>query len=218
MTCAHCCATQQRFSRRVATKDLQRYQRHGPDFTTGAIIDSIRERQLNGVTLLDVGGGIGVITHELLTRKIVASATLVEAASAYLAVARQEAERSGALPRLQLLHGDFVEVADKVPSADVVTLDRVVCCYPDYRALLLGVAAKCRTALALSYPRDRWYVRMGVALENFPRRLRRDGFRTFVHPPEEMHRLVVNTGFTRTREYRTLAWKVDLYVRGEIHG
>jgi hypothetical protein len=57
--------------------------------------------------------------------------------------------------------------------AAIVTLDRVVCCYPDYRQLLEQVAESTIDLLALSYPRDRWYVRLGVGAENLLRRLHR---------------------------------------------
>jgi hypothetical protein len=43
-------------------------------------------------------------------------------------------------------------IAGTLPDADVVTLDRVVCCYPDPEALL-GAAAKTRQVLAFTYPR-----------------------------------------------------------------
>jgi hypothetical protein len=49
-----------------------------------------------------------------------------------------------------------------------VALDRVVCCYPSWERLLdaaLGHAERC---LALSYPRDAWYVRLGMTLEKRP--------------------------------------------------
>jgi hypothetical protein len=53
----------------------------------------------------------------------------------------------------------------------VVTLDRVVCCYPDPEALLGAAAAKTRQVLAFTYPRDRWYVRTMFAFGNFWLRL-----------------------------------------------
>src|ERR1041385_1488639 len=60
--------------------------------------------------------------------------------------------RSG---RIEWVEGDFVAVAATVPSADLVALDRVVCCYPAYAPLLEQAAAHSRRLLAMSYPRDR---------------------------------------------------------------
>jgi len=213
MTCGHCCATDQKFNRAVAARDRERYRQHGPDPTTVMIIDLVGGPNPEGATLLDIGGGIGVIAHELLARNVVTSALLVEAASAYLETARSEAHDRGTDARLRLLQGDFVDVAGEAPAADIVTLDRVVCCYPDYRALLGVAAAKCRTVLAVSYPRDRWYVRFLFGLQNLARRMTKDTFRTYVHAPVELRRVLVDAGFTLSQQHRTMAWAVDSYVR-----
>jgi hypothetical protein len=58
----------------------------------------------------------------------------------------------------------FAVLAGKLPDADVVTLNRVVCCYPDAEALLGAAAARTQQVLAFTYPRDRWYVRSMFAL------------------------------------------------------
>jgi magnesium-protoporphyrin O-methyltransferase len=168
--------------------------------------------QLNGGVLLDIGGGIGAVTFELLAREV-DSAVAVEASDAYLAVAREEAARRNHSEAVCLLHGDFVEVAPDVPVADVVTLDRVVCCYLEYRSLLRAAAARARRGLAMSYPRDRWFVRAGVRCENWLRRLRTDRFRTFVHPVSDMVRLLSEAGFELVDRRNTAAWASDIYVR-----
>jgi hypothetical protein len=35
------------------------------------------------------------------------------------------------------MHGDFVDVGPQIPSAAIVTLDRVICCYPSFEPLLI---------------------------------------------------------------------------------
>lgn len=210
--CAHCRVIDDKFGRKVAQGDLRRYRRRGPGDTTARMLAMVRELLLEDVTLLDVGGGIGVLVHELVGSEA-RSAVLVDASSAYLAVATAEAVSRGIADRVRVLHGDFLEVARDLDAADVVTLDRVVCCYPDYRALLAAAARKSRKLLALSYPRDRWYVRLVIALENFARRLRGDPFRTFVHPPEEMGRVLRGAGFAPRRTHDGIVWQVVLFTR-----
>jgi hypothetical protein len=83
---------------------------------------------------------------------------------------------SGSRPTRFLL-GDFAAIAATLCDADVVTLDRVICCYPDAEALLRGAAGRARRLLAFTYPRDRWYMRVSTALQNFWRRLRGNEFR-----------------------------------------
>ncbi len=153
-----------------------------------------------------------MIQHELLGHEI-DTAVLVEAASAYLEVARKEAEARGRQADARFLHGDFATIADQVPEADVVTLDRVVCCYPDYRRLLAASAEKSRSACVLSFPRDRWCVRMVVALQNLVRRIARDPFRTFVHPPEDIDRILAGSGLALANAHDSFVWRVALYMR-----
>lgn len=105
------------------------------------------------MSLLDIGGGIGVIQHELRAAGVT-GITGVDASRAYLAMAREEAERRGYAGDARYVYGDFVALADGIAPADIVTLDRVVCCYPDMAALMDSAAAKAGRFLGLVYPRD----------------------------------------------------------------
>ena len=55
--------------------------------------------------------------------------TNVEASTAYAEAFEQEATRLGHADKVQIYMEDFVEIALEIPKADIVTLDRVVCCY-----------------------------------------------------------------------------------------
>jgi magnesium-protoporphyrin O-methyltransferase len=78
---------------------------------------------------------------------------------------------------VKFIHADFTDVAPEIPTAELVTLDRVVCCYPDFRRLLKAAAEHSQRALAFTYPRETWYMRFGLRVINFFQRLRRDPFR-----------------------------------------
>jgi magnesium-protoporphyrin O-methyltransferase len=105
-------------------------------------------------------------------------------------------------------------IADTLPDADVVTLDRVVCCYPDAEALLRQAAGRARQLLAFTYPRDRWYVRTLIVLENLWLRLTGKEFRAFVHTPDRMGAVLESAGLVRATRRKTLVWTLDLYHRG----
>jgi hypothetical protein len=92
-------------------------------------------------------------------------------------------------------------------------MHRVICCYPNHVALLQRVAGRTRRVLGFSYPRDRWFVRWWLALENRWRRLTGSDFRTFVHSPAAMEEIVVQGGFRRLSRRLTLVWSIDLYRR-----
>jgi 2-polyprenyl-3-methyl-5-hydroxy-6-metoxy-1,4-benzoquinol methylase len=179
---------------------------------TKLILEAIRSLKLRDADLLDIGGGIGVIHHELL-EVMVREATHVDASSAYLKAARQEASRRGHSERVHFIHADFTDVAHQLPEADVVTLDRVVCCYPDFRRLLKAAAEHSQHALAFTYPRETWYTRFGLKVANFFQGLRRDPFRVFLHPISEMDALVKREGFQRVSLRRLFFWEMALYQR-----
>jgi 2-polyprenyl-3-methyl-5-hydroxy-6-metoxy-1,4-benzoquinol methylase len=210
--CTGYCAAETQFDGKVAERDLRRYRRRGADTTTRLLLDELRRWPLEGRRLLDIGGGIGVISAELADAGV-ASITMVEASPAYLEVARREVgSRYGSRPT-QFILGDFAAIADTVPKADLVTLDRVVCCYPDGEALLREAAGRARQMLAFAYPRNRWYVRMMVALENIWRRLTGNKFRAFVHPPKRMEAVLEAAGLVRDAQRETLVWVLELYRR-----
>jgi len=210
-----CCsagsATARHFNDEKARQELAAYQRSGPGQTTRRLLAGLRGAGASG-TLLDVGAGIGALSLELLKAGMT-TATCVDVAPAALAVGEAEARRQGLDRRMEWHEGDFVELAPGLPAADVVTLDRVVCCYPAYRPLLEEAAARSRELLGLSYPRDRWYVRLILRLENLWRRVTGNAFRAFVHPVAEMDQLLQRAGFTPVYHETTLAWATSVYAR-----
>jgi hypothetical protein len=210
--CAGRCAAATHFDPKVAERDLRRYQRRGPDGTTRMLVSELRRWPLQGLHLLDVGAGIGVIPVELASAGL-AGVTLADASAAYLEAARRHLASRDASRPAQFILGDFSVTAGSVPDADIVTLDRVVCCYPDVQALLRGAAARARRMVAFTYPRDRWYVHAAVALENSWYRLSQNPFRAFVHSPDRMASALESAGFVRAARHATLQWALDLYRR-----
>lgn len=212
MPCNCCEITDNTFGEDSARSDVRRYRRRGPAEQTKLILQAIRSLNLRDAKLLDIGGGIGVIHHELL-EDVVDKATHVDASSAYLKEAKAEAARRGHDGRVRFIHADFTDVAADLPKADIVTLDRVVCCYPDFRSLLKAAADHSRGALALTYPRETWYLRIGLRVANFFQRLRRDPFRVFLHPVAEMDLLLTMEGFEQVSMRRLFVWEMKLYRR-----
>jgi 2-polyprenyl-3-methyl-5-hydroxy-6-metoxy-1,4-benzoquinol methylase len=206
-----CTASQRQFSAAIARRDLALYRKRGPDVTTRLLRDAILHAG-SGSSVLDIGAGIGALSFELLAAGVT-RATTVDAAPAYLAAAREEAGRRDFADRFEQIHGDFVSVARDIAPADIVTMDRVVCCYPAYQPLLEAALGRSRRLFAFSYPRDRWYVRAVIALQNLVRAVMRNPFRSFVHPAQDMERLLQRHGFTRLERRETIVWSADLYGR-----
>jgi magnesium-protoporphyrin O-methyltransferase len=214
MPCNCCEITDNAFSEAEARSEVRNYHKRGPTKQTKLLLAAIRSLGLKNAELLDIGGGIGVIHHELL-EDVAREATHVDASSAYLKEAKQEAARRGHAGRVRFVHADFTEVASDVSKADIVTLDRVVCCYPDFRRLLSAAADHSQRALAFTYPRETWYLRLGLAAINFFQRLRKDPFRVFLHPIAEMDALLQKQGLQRISLRRLFVWEMALYRRLE---
>jgi magnesium-protoporphyrin O-methyltransferase len=200
------------FDRRTAERDRDRYLRSGPDRTTRMLLDMIRPYVMAGTTLLDIGGGIGVIDHELL-RAGVGHAVLVEASPGYLEVARHEARRANLLDRVEFVEGDFTRRAPEIDAGDIVTLDRVVCCFADAEALVSLSAVRARRAYGLVLPRDSWFTRAAVRILNLGPWLRRSAYRAYVHSNARIDRLVTTAGLRPIAETGTLFWRVVVYER-----
>jgi magnesium-protoporphyrin O-methyltransferase len=97
-------------------------------------------------------------------------------------------------------------------------LDRVVCCYPDFRGLLTAAASKSRRILAMTYPRETWYTRVALTLDNAFQLLRRDPFRGFLHPVREMDGLLKAGGMARVFLKRLFVWELAVYARVGVAG
>jgi 2-polyprenyl-3-methyl-5-hydroxy-6-metoxy-1,4-benzoquinol methylase len=212
MPCNCCEITDNAFTEAEARTQLKDYRKHGPAKQTKLILEAIRSLKLTNADLLDIGGGIGAIHHELL-EDVARSATHVDASSAYLKEAKAETARRGHTDQVNFIHADFTEVASELPRVEIVTLDRVVCCYPDFHRLLKAAADHSRRALALTYPRETWYMRFGLVVLNFFQTLRKDPFRVFLHPIAEMDLLLRKEGFERVSLRRLFVWEMALYQK-----
>ena len=163
--------------------------------------------------MLDIGGGVGAIQHELLDAGAT-RATGVDASPAYLRAAREEAQRRGHGGRVGYHEGDFVALADGIEAADVVTLDRVICCYPDMEALVGSSAQRARRVYGLVHPREAWWTRLGVGVGNLSLRLARRRFRAYVHPVAAVDAVARDSGLAlRLRENAGPIWQVAVYTR-----
>ena len=214
MPCNCCEMENNTFGEDEAKANLKDYRRRGPAKQTRLILEAVRSLGLTNAALLDVGGGIGTIHHELL-KDVAGEATHVDASSAYLKVAEGEAKRLGHSEWVRFIHADFTDVAGDLPQADVVTLDRVICCYPNFRQLLKAASSKSRKAIALTYPRETWYIKMGIAIANLFQKLKNDPFRVFVHPVAEMESLLNDEGLKRVSTRRLFVWEMSLYQRAQ---
>ncbi len=211
----NCCQLQgidEIFNDQLANKELSQFRARGPSKTTRLLTKALEEKDIHGLTLLDIGGGVGAVQYELLDAGCL-SAVDVDASKSYLNAAQEEAQRRGLADRVSYQHGNFVDLAPRVPEADIVTLDRVICCFDDMEKLVSLSADHARRLYGLVFPRDTWWIRLGLAMMNIILRMRRSSYRAFAHSTQAVETLVRSHGLKRSFYYHTLFWQVMIYSR-----
>lgn len=210
----NCCHTgyQTIFDDKRAKKQLRRFKKKGLTGTTRRLVEGIRPRIHPGQSLLDIGGGIGGISLTLLKEGI-SEVKHVDISEAYIHTFRNELTARNQDGQVEIFPGDFVEMEEQIPETDWVTLDKVICCYPDYRQLVRHSAQKARKGYAYAIPRDVWWVRLINRLGQAYLKWTGTSFRSFVHPAEEIERQVTQLGFTRIRQEYMREWMCVVYER-----
>lgn len=207
------CGLNEIFTDSVSKRDARKYRRRGLDVRAQRMMSALEERVgLAGRSTLEIGIGTGGFTVEML-RRGAARAFGVDAIDNQLTQAKLLATEAGVADRLMLHQGDFTEIDDRLDPVDVVVLDRVICCYPDWHALLASAATHAHTAIVMSYPLESWYTRIWVKSANAAMRVLRKSFRLHLHPPSAMQRLLQSSGFdTQVIGYR-MPWELLVATR-----
>ena len=195
------------FSERSARAEARKYRRRGLDGTSRRIVDFLKTQGVEGRTVLEVGGGIGAIQIELL-KAGATRAVSIELTPTYEDVATGLLIDAGLTDRVERKVMDFAQVASEVEGADVVIMNRVICCYPDMPRLAGAAADHARQLLVMSYPTGAWWMRAGLAVSNFMLWLLRREFHVFVHPPSEIIATTRQRGLEPVLDEQGVVWIV----------
>ena len=195
------------FGRRFARRKAARYRKRGLDKTAVRMVGFLEAHGIEAATVLEVGGGLGEIEIELVQRGAEHALNL-ELSPAYDDEAATLLRETGLEDRIERRLHDIAADPDAVEPADVVVLNRVVCCYPDYERLLAAAADHSRRLLVFSYPRRNLVSRIGVKAQNLLFGLLRKEFRVFAHPPAAMFAVLEQRGLRRTFAHHGLVWQV----------
>jgi hypothetical protein len=205
------------FNEKFARKTLRRYRKKGLDPIERGMVHSVAAAERNGGRVLEIGGGIGAIQAEL----IVAGADrgeVVELLSAYEPYAREVARDKHIEDRTTFRVADLLEEPSAVAPANVVVLNRVVCCTPDGVRLTALAARLASRVVLLSYPRDRLVVRAGMKLMNAAMRVLGRSFRVFLHPTSALFAAARDEGFQTAETGRTFVWEYTTLRRVPARG
>jgi 2-polyprenyl-3-methyl-5-hydroxy-6-metoxy-1,4-benzoquinol methylase len=195
------------FSEKRARAEARRYRRRGLDRTSQRIAELLKRQGIVGRTLLEVGGGIGAIQIELL-RAGITRAVNIELTPTYEEAAQGLLREAGLEDRVERRVMDFAEATSEVEAADVVIMNRVLCCYPDMPKLAGAAAGHTREVLVVSFPKERWWTRAVISVADLALRVARQQFQVFLHPPDKIVATAERHGLTTVSTQISFFWEV----------
>jgi len=199
------------FKPRFARRSLERYRKRGLGDLERRALAEIVASGVKDATVLEIGGGVGAVQVDLLLAGAT-SGEVVELVPAYEPYARQLAAENGLSARTSFVVADVLGQPESVAPADIVVLNRVVCCSPDGIELAAAAARLTRQRLALVYPRDLWWIRIGLGAMNAGFRVMRRSFRVFVHRPAAIAAAVEDAGLVAAERGHDLAWEFATFA------
>ncbi|HKC19598.1 MAG TPA: methyltransferase domain-containing protein [Candidatus Dormibacteraeota bacterium] len=200
------------FSERAAKREARLYRKRGLDPTSRRIVDYLKKQGVDGQSVLEVGGGIGAIQLELL-KAGAARATSIELTPTYEEVAGELLAEAGFSDRVERRVMDFAHSSDQVAAADVVIMNRVLCCYPDMPRLAGAAADHAKQMLVMTFPRRSWWTRAGLGVGNAMLWLTRRQFHIFVHRPADIIGTSRAHGLRPVLDESGLLWRLAALAR-----
>ncbi|MEA1888304.1 MAG: methyltransferase domain-containing protein [Pseudomonadota bacterium] len=201
-----------RFFSFFARRYRKRFEKKGFEPSQKQLLEGLEQAGYQDAKILEIGSGVGHL-HQTLLELGAASAVGIDLASKMICEAQQWADDRGLADRTSYIEGDFMEISEAVMDADVTVLDKVVCCYPDADGLVHESLARTNRVYALTYPRNRWYVRMVMGVTAWVMKIMRSDFRSYVHDPELIEKWIRESGFGKVYQNNNLVWLTQVYVK-----
>ena len=201
-----------RFFSFFASRYRRRFEKKGFEPSQKQLLEGLQQAGYRDAKVLEIGSGVGHL-HQTLLEQGAASAVGIDLASRMVDEAQHWAEERKLAGRTDYLEGDFMEIHESLSGADVTVLDKVVCCYPDADGLVHASLKKTNRVYALTYPRNRWYIRTMMGISAFMLKLVRSDFRPYVHDPEMIEKWITETGFSKAYQNNNMVWLTQVYVK-----
>jgi 2-polyprenyl-3-methyl-5-hydroxy-6-metoxy-1,4-benzoquinol methylase len=200
------------FGERFVRKAVRRYRRRGLDGNSRWFVERLGVLGLSGASVLDIGGGIGAISLQLL-RAGARTAVVVELSPAYEHAAAELAREEGVAERTGFVLGDLAADPALAQPADMVALHRVVCCSPHGPELLAAAAERARHGLVFSYPTRAWWLRLGTWLLNRGFAAVGREYRMYLHEHASLLAAVEGAGLRPVASRKRLVWRLAAFER-----
>lgn len=211
--CCRAAPCEEIFDSQTAGSDLDEYLEHGLGDLEERMVAAIPPEAVSSARrVLEIGGGIGVIQAELLL-KGADTGEVVELVRAYEPYALRLATKLGLSGRTTFRVADLIEDPGAAVDADVVVMNRVVCCSEDGLRLTGVAAGLARRVLALSYPRSLTILRVAEWLQQPFARLFRRRYRFYIHDSRAIQRAATANGMQLLSSWHGLFWEYSVFDR-----
>lgn len=209
-----CCtpAGTARYFTKAARRRERVFRRKGLDAQQRILVQALRSQGVEGKSVIEIGCGVGGLHLGLLAAGA-SHATGVDLAPGMIAQAEENAAALGFERRTEYRCGDFVAMAGEFPQADIVLMDKVVCCYSRPEALLESAVGRTGGVFGISYPRDSFAARAFFVPLSFAGERLRWSFHPYFHDPVRVRRAILATGLRGVMRQETPMWAVELFVR-----
>ena len=209
MSCCNVDGTDKYFSDQ-AERYVKRYRKKGLDSTSERLLRGLANLGVESRTVLDIGCGIGAL-HLRLLKLGATSAVGVEISEGMLEQAQQLAEEMGMHERVTYKRGDFAALDGEIEPADIVILDRVICCCAHPEPLIEASAGKCKGLYAVSYPRDNLFGKFSFKSMSWFGELLRWPFHPYYHDPVQLELRFQRLGLTGVFSDETPVWRIKIF-------
>lgn len=194
-----------------ANKKVKQYKKKEASKSTKKLLYLMAKYNYSGKSLLDIGGDAEAIQQEF-HQYGGAVTTVVGASKGYLQ-APAEFAKTKKQSNINFISGDFVEVQNEISEHEFLTLNKVICCYPDYKKLLLGALEKTTEVIAISIPIGGIIFKILSKIANLYFLISKSSVRNYIHDPKQVHAFITDHGFELSEKALSFPWIIRVYER-----
>jgi SAM-dependent methyltransferase len=191
----------------------ERYKNKGLSRSSKLLLKFILDGNSQDKAVLDLGCGAGGLSIELLKRGA-QNAVGFDLSPRMIEAATQLALATGFENRAKFQEGNAATT--ELPRSDIVVMDKVLCCYSEWKPLLKNAIEAGRDMIGFIVPRDEGITklpfRLALRIANYFQR-RRGGVLFYLHPLGTVDKTLRESGFNLRRKQGSRFWLVFLYSR-----
>ena len=196
-----------------ACEFCERYKNKGLSRSSKLLLRFILDNNIRDRSVLDLGCGAGGLSFELL-KEGASNAVGFDLSPKMISVANELAQANGFESRAKFQLGNGA--TSELPGSDIVVMDKMLCCYSDWRPVLKNAIEASKVMVGFTVPRDEGITkipfRLGLKVVNYFQR-KSGGVLFYLHPLGTIDKTMRESGFNRRKRQGSRFWLVFLYSR-----